>query len=180
MKISIQIVVEPENDEPVITKTIAEFKRKDLACDTVGLTIEESKILLENVQTEFARHQVKQHIYSHRICNQCQRKLKVKGYTKLVYRTLFGKLKLANPRLYICSCNKDNTKKSINILSAILPERTSPELQYLQTKWSSLVSYGTTSKILEEVLPVHTNISSIYYIMVPKNWTGKKKKGDII
>lgn len=163
MKISIQVVVEPENDEPVITKTIAEFRRKDLAFDTVGLTIEESKSILENIQTEFAYQQVKQHICSHRVCNQCHRKRRIKGYTELVYRTLFGKLKLANPRLYICPCNKDNRKKSISLLSVILPERISPELQYLQTKWSSLVSYGTASKILEEVLPVHANISSIYY-----------------
>ena len=107
--------------------------------------------------------QVKQHIQKHKICNQCHEKLKVRGQTTIVYRTLFGKLKLPNLRLYSCPCNKDNKRKSFSLLSAILPERSSPELQYLQTKWSSLVSYGMASNILEDVLPMHANVSSIFY-----------------
>ena len=48
-------------------------------------------------------------------------------------------------------------------MSSILPERIAPELQYMQTKWSSLVSYGMTSKILEDILPMHANVSSIFH-----------------
>lgn len=163
MKISIQIIVDHENGDPAIIKPITEFSRKDLASDTLGLTTEESKLLLQNVQSEFVHQQVEQYICKHKTCNQCHKEYKIKGQTEIVYRTLFGKLKLPNPRLSTCSCDKDNRKKSFSLLSAVLPERISPELQYLQTKWASLVSYGMTSNILEDVLPMHANVSSIFY-----------------
>jgi hypothetical protein len=34
-----------------------------------------------------------------------------------------------------------------------LPERTTPELLYLETKWASLSSYGMSVKLLQDVLP---------------------------
>ena len=163
MKISIQIIIDPENGEPTVIKPIAEFRREDLAADILGLTIEESKSLLRNIQSEFVDQQVKQYIDKHKTCNQCHKELKIKGQNKIVYPTLFGKLKLSNPRLYRCFCDKDNKNKSLSLLSAILPERSSPELQYLETKWASLVSYGMASNILEDVLPMHANISSIFH-----------------
>ena len=163
MKISVQVIVDPENGDPIITKSIAAFRREDLSSDTLGLTIKESKLLLKNVQSEFVIKQVDQYIGKHKTCNQCYKKRKIKSHTEIVYRTLFGKLKLPNPRFYMCSCNKNNKQKSYSLLSVLLPERISPELQYLQTKWSALVSYGVTSNIIEDVLPVHANISSIFY-----------------
>jgi hypothetical protein len=163
MKISIQMIVDPENGEPVDTKPIVEFQRDDLASDTLGLTIEESKTLLNNTQSEFIYQQIREHIHKNKTCKKCHKELKLKGYTEIVYRTLFGKFKLQNPRLYTCSCNKNHKQKSFSLLSSLFPERVSPELQYLQAKWSSLVSYGVTSNILADLLPMHANISSIYY-----------------
>ena len=163
MKISIQIIVDYENGAPAMTKSITEFKRKDLSVDTLGLTLEESKLLLKDIQFEFVQQQVSQYIYKNKTCDQCKKDFKIKGHTEIIYRTLFGKLKLPNPRLYKCSCSRNKKQKSFSLLSSLFPERISPELQYLQTKWASLVSYGVTSNILEEILPMHVNISSIYY-----------------
>ena len=39
-------------------------------------------------------------------------------------------------------------------LAELLPEHTTPELLFLETKWASLVSYGVTVKLLEDVLPM--------------------------
>ena len=50
MKISIQIIIDHENSEPVVTKPITEFRREDLAAGTLGLTSDESKLLLKNIQ----------------------------------------------------------------------------------------------------------------------------------
>ena len=36
-------------------------------------------------------------------------------------------------------------------------------MNYFKTKWASLVSYGMASNILEDVLPMHANISSIFH-----------------
>jgi hypothetical protein len=43
-----------------------------------------------------------------------------------------------------------------------LGEHISPELSYLEAKWASLMSYGVTVKLLEEVLPIETYASSIF------------------
>ena len=45
----------------------------------------------------------------------------------------------------------------------VLPERTSPELKYIQSKWAALMSFGATEKLLEEVLPIQANMSSVFY-----------------
>jgi hypothetical protein len=36
----------------------------------------------------------------------------------------------------------------------LLPEHTTPELLYLESKWAALASYGMTVKMLEDVLPM--------------------------
>jgi hypothetical protein len=44
-------------------------------------------------------------------------------------------------------------------LAERLPERTSPELMYLETKFAALVSYGLTLELLNDVLPIGQNLS---------------------
>src|SRR5205823_1737318 len=44
-------------------------------------------------------------------------------------------------------------------LAERLPERTSPELTYLETKFAALVSYGLALKLLDEVLPIGQSLS---------------------
>jgi hypothetical protein len=41
----------------------------------------------------------------------------------------------------------------------MLPERTAPELLFLETKWTSLVSYGLTVQALTDFLPVEASRS---------------------
>jgi hypothetical protein len=41
-----------------------------------------------------------------------------------------------------------------------LPERTHPELAYLETKFAALVSYGLTVELLKEALPISQDVST--------------------
>jgi hypothetical protein len=75
-----------------------------------------------------------------------------------VFRTPFGTLQLDSPRLYRCA-SESNGGRSFSPLAEGLPERTSPELAYLETKFAALVSYGLTVKLLEEVLPIDQALS---------------------
>jgi hypothetical protein len=43
-------------------------------------------------------------------------------------------------------------------LAQVLPERTTPELLFLETKWASLMSYGCTTELLQEVLPMDSPV----------------------
>jgi hypothetical protein len=93
-----------------------------------------------------------------RRCPRCGRLRTCKGHHQIVFRTPFGKLQLDSPRLYRCGC-KLNDGRSFSPLAELLPERTSPELMYLETKFAALVSYGLTVKLLEEVLPIDQALS---------------------
>lgn len=84
----------------------------------------------------------------------------IKGYHPLIYRTLFGKICIKSPRLLACKC-KDQQQSSFSPLSQVLEEHISPEFSYLESKWASLMSYGMTVKLLEEVLPLETHPSSV-------------------
>ena len=76
-----------------------------------------------------------------------------------MFRTLFGKLKLVSPRFYHCRC-QGNGKASFSPLAELLPERASPELLYLETRWAALMSYGMTVKLLQDVLPISRDMST--------------------
>lgn len=103
--------------------------------------------------------QAEEYISQERFCRKCGEQRFLKGKNKITYRTPFGKLKIISPRLYNCNCDASKGK-SFSPLAEKLPERTSPELLYLQSKWSSLMSYGLTVDLLEEILPLNTNVAS--------------------
>ena len=50
MKVRIQVVIESEAGETVDAHEIAEIHRKELRPETLGLTLEEAKTVLEGIQ----------------------------------------------------------------------------------------------------------------------------------
>jgi hypothetical protein len=105
-----------------------------------------------------AQRQVAEFIAQAQRCPRCGRHRACKGHHQIVFRTPFGKLQLDSPRLYCCRC-ESNDGRSFSPVAELLPERTSPELRYLETKFAALVSYGLTVKLLEEVLPIDQALS---------------------
>jgi hypothetical protein len=75
-------------------------------------------------------------------------------------RSLFGTLRLDSPRFRHCSCQGPSSAKSFSPLAAVLPDLALPERLYLESKWASLVSYGVTARLLEDVLPLDGHVSS--------------------
>jgi len=43
----------------------------------------------------------------------------------------------------------------------LLPERTTPDLLYLETKWAALMSYGLTVKLFQDVLPLEEPLHAV-------------------
>ncbi len=71
----------------------------------------------------------------------------------IVVRSLFGALQLPSPRWWHCGC-RDRPTRIFQPLAELLPERTTPELAYLQARFAALVSYGITADLLGELLPL--------------------------
>jgi hypothetical protein len=161
MKVKVQIIIEQEGEETPIVEEVGCLCRGDLLPETLGLTLEEGKRLLVTIQEKMVTHQVAEYVAQQRDCPDCGRRRPNKGKHDIVYRSLFGKLRLESPRLYTCSCQPQE-KKSFSPLAARLPERTAPEFHYLQSKWASLMSYGLSVDLLEEVLPLEANIATVY------------------
>jgi hypothetical protein len=68
-------------------------------------------------------------------------------------------VELDSPQWYCCPCEAQ-TQKTFSPLAELLPERTSPELVYLETKFAALVSYGLSVQLLHEILPLGQGLST--------------------
>jgi hypothetical protein len=159
VKIKIQIVVSSDNEEEEVIQEVAEIERGSLQPENLGLRLTEAKTLLQQVQQNLVQQQVAEYEKQHDSCQHCGGKLLHKDKRTIVYRTLFGKLKLPCNRLFHCSCQKQPTR-TFQPLANLLTERTSPELLYLESKFASLISYGLSVQILEELLPIEGQINA--------------------
>ena len=160
MKVKVQIVIEHEADDTPIVEEVGCLCRGDLLPEALGLTLNEGKNLLAGIQKTLVTHQAAEYVEKQRFCPDCGKKRYNKGQHEITYRSLFGELHISSPRLYACSC-QPKEKRSFSPLAERLPERTAPEFRYLQTKWASLMSYGLTVDLLEEVLPLHASTTTV-------------------
>jgi hypothetical protein len=139
MKVKVQIVIEQGGDAAPIIEEVACLCRDDLRPETLGLTLDEGKELLARIQETMVTQQAADYVEEQRPCPHCGKQRGDKGKHELVYRSLFGKLHSLSPRLYTCTC-RPQARRSFSPLAELLPERTAPELLYLQSKWASLMS----------------------------------------
>src|SRR5262249_57496253 len=90
-------------------------------------------------------------------CPDCGTPLKLKARGSKSFRTLFGTFTFSSPRLEHCDCKRRKTA-SFRPLSALLTEPVTPELLYMEAKWSSLVSYGLSLDALQDFLPIDLSL----------------------
>ncbi|MDZ4877319.1 MAG: ISKra4 family transposase ISSysp7 [Chroococcidiopsis cubana SAG 39.79] len=159
MKIKIQVVIESDCGAPQITQEVAQIERGSLQPENLGLSLTEAKTLLQNTQRTLVEQQVAEYEKQHLSCLHCEKKLLHKDKRTSVYRTLFGKLHLRSNKLFHCTCIEQQSR-SFNPLANLLTERTSPELLYLESKFASLMSYGLSVKLLQELLPLEGQINA--------------------
>jgi hypothetical protein len=104
-------------------------------------------MILKDLQQIVVERQVSSSLLLKRACPDCGEPRCTKGNHTLLVRTIFGQHTLKNPRLHHCACRPPETEM-FSPLAELLPNRTLPELLFLETKWASLMSYGMTSKLL--------------------------------
>jgi hypothetical protein len=159
MKIKIYVAIESEDGKPDVVDQIACIERGDLTPGTMGMTLSEVKSVLHGIQQTMGPQQAAAFAEAQRSCPLCRKSRARRGHHQIVYRTLFGKLRLQSPRFVQCVCQKQTTE-TFSPLADLLHERTAPELLYLETKWAALMSYGMTTELLTEVLPLGEEVST--------------------
>jgi hypothetical protein len=125
MRVRIQVIVESETDAPPVVHEVAALERGPLQPESLGLTLAEAKDLLRGVQEALVAEQVAEFVAQQQCCPDCGRPRPRKGQHEIVYRTLFGKLRLDSPRLYACPC-RPRERASTSPVAALLAERTAP------------------------------------------------------
>jgi hypothetical protein len=159
MKIKIQVIIEAESGNPEIVQEIGQLERTALGVEEFGLRLAEAKALLQGVQKTMVEQQSAEYLRQQAHCSQCGRKRLHKGEHPIVYRTLFGKLRLQSSRLYHCPC-QEHAGRSFSPLAELLQERSAPELLYVESRFAALMSYGLTADVLQELLPLGGTIQA--------------------
>jgi hypothetical protein len=86
--------------------------------------------VLQEVVVEWQMHT---YLQQQCACPHCEKARRSKGVHHTVFRTVFGALPVDSPRFYHCGCQTHPTA-SFSPLVTLLPERTTPDLLYLETK----------------------------------------------
>ncbi len=155
MKVSVQVIVHPDDDAagPAVVREVFALDRDALTPDTLGLRLAEAQDLLVAVQDTMVAHQVQTAVAAQTACPECGYPRRHKDTRTIVVRSLFGVLRLPSPRWWHCHCH-EQPSRTFQPLAAVLPDRTTPELAYLQARFAALVSYGITAELLGELLPL--------------------------
>lgn len=149
MKIRVSITIDEEKPIELLA-----MERGELQAGNLGFSLAEAKSLLTNGQKTLIDAQVATCAQNMK-CAMCDEPLRRNGRNTIVVRTLFGKAPIDSPRFYRCTCASEApSRASFSPLAELLPERTAPELQYLQVKWAASMSYGLTLEILRDVFPI--------------------------
>jgi hypothetical protein len=154
IRMAIQVVLIDEAQDRRDVHEIVRIERAALCAEGLGLSLAEGKEISGGIQRVLAGAQVAEWQEAQRICPECGRRRSLKGRHPILFRTPFGTLRLSSERVRSCLCAEKPKGRSISPLAELLSERVSPELLYLETKFASLVSYGMTVRLMDEVLPL--------------------------
>lgn len=158
MDISVKIAITAP-DGVVHEHEIAAFEKRFESAAEIGLSIEDSKALLLNLQQEIVAAQTVAFCADHSTCPCCAGRLRRKGSKAIQYRTVFGDITIDSPRFYHCRCHT-GPAQTFSPLTELLPHHVAPEMLWLETKWASLVSYGVTVDLLKDVLPIDKRLNA--------------------
>ncbi len=131
-------------------------ERQDHSVADLGLTLAEGRALLAKVQSILVSQQTAGWMASQLACCRCGSVLAHKDSRSIVIRTVFGKVEVPSPRLWACSCagKQGEPRRSVSPLCKAVPQRVTPELEYLQAKWAAHLPYRQATELLREVLPL--------------------------
>ena len=110
MHIKIQLIVLSDDDQEQTLEEVITLEKEFEHLEQIGLTLTESKNILKQIQQTVIERQTAVYLKTHRQCERCGKRRKLKSYHEIVFRTLFGNIRLKSPRLYHCLCQKHRTK----------------------------------------------------------------------
>jgi hypothetical protein len=157
MRVKLQLVISHDDGHEETITDVITLTKNNQRIEHLGLSLAESKQLLGTLQQHLLQQQVTTFLDTHATCPDCGTPLQLKARGSRSFRTLFGTYTFYSPRLEHCDCKRRKTT-SFRPLSALLTEPVAPELLYMESKWSSLVSYGLSLDALKDFLPIDLSL----------------------
>jgi hypothetical protein len=174
VRLKVQLVSVAE-DGSESTEELLVLTKQQERLEQLGLTLAEGKQLLREAQQRVVQQQATAFLATRTACPTCGRQHSIKDHKTLSARTLFGKLRLDSPRVRQC-CPQADGSATISPLRELISERGTPELQWLETRWASLASYGLTVRALQDFLPVEEELNISTVRRTPWTWRGGVKR----
>src|SRR3954452_4968664 len=91
-------------------RQVLTIERQELAMETLGMNLSEGKALLAGVQDFVIAQQANEYLEQQRACPACGRRHTSKDSASTPMKTVFGPVKVANPRWNRCPCQGDGPK----------------------------------------------------------------------
>jgi hypothetical protein len=123
VRFKLQLVVMADDEE--VCEEIVMLDKQHERLEHLGLSLAEAKALLVELQHQILTRQVAAFLAAHVPCPSCSRARGIKDRKTIVFRTLFGKLELASPRLRRCPCQHDGRLSAsplVELLSHMIPD----------------------------------------------------------
>ena len=125
---------------------------------TIGLTIAEAKVILEGLQRHVVANQVQEHNVAQRLCSQCGKAFRSKGYYRSTLRSVYGNVPVRVRRVKGCPCTGSQNHSYSVLFTNKYP--VTPELKYLTAKMAALMPFGKAADFLSELLPMSAEVSA--------------------
>src|SRR5215510_7684439 len=157
MRVKLQLIICHDDGHEETATDVITLTKNNKRIEHLGLSLAEAKQLLSTLQRHLLQQQLTTFLDTHSTCPDCGTPLNLKARGSRSFRTLFGTFTFYSPRLEHCDCTRRKTA-SFRPLSALLTESVAPELLYMESKWSSLVSYGLSLDALQDFLPIDLSL----------------------
>jgi hypothetical protein len=106
MKVRVEVVcLNADGDEQ--RRQVLTIERHELAMETLGVNLAESKALLAGVQDFVVAQQACEELKQRRACPQCRRRYTTKDSGSTPVSTVFGRVEVPNPRWNRCGCQTE-------------------------------------------------------------------------
>ncbi len=149
MHVRILLQITGDDGTPGPADEIATLEKRAEQPEDLGLSLAEGKALTAAINSRVVQAQVGSWTRRHRYCDTCGVRRRSKGSYPVVFRTLYGDVKLASPRLHRCPCQGTKGPSTVSPLRTLIPGRIAPERLYLEARWSSLVPYAAAAELAD-------------------------------
>ena len=121
----------------------------DLQPEEVGLTLEEGRLLLRDIECRLVADQVYAYTMSWRRCPHCGSQQYFKDMRTKCVRTVHEAYRFRGRRIRTCSClTREGFPEAFFPLGDLIPRRTTPELRYLFAELGARMPYREASTVL--------------------------------